>query len=82
MDPLTSGIVLVALTIGVTEVIKRATGLRKEIVPLIALVVGLVLTFIGNVTLITSFTIIGGVGVGLSASGLFDQKLILKILKK
>ena len=49
MDGLTSFIVLVALTTGITEVCKRALSLESKFMPLVALISGLGLTFIGNV---------------------------------
>lgn len=81
MNELLSFVVLVALTIGITEVIKLATKISKNTVPLIALIVGFCLTLIGHCTDITSLTILAGIAVGLSASGLFDQKKLLSLLK-
>uniref|UniRef100_A0A6M3XYV2 Holin n=1 Tax=viral metagenome TaxID=1070528 RepID=A0A6M3XYV2_9ZZZZ len=78
MDGLTSFIVLVALTTGITEVCKRALSLESKFMPLVALISGLGLTFIGNVTDLTSLTILTGVAVGLSAAGLFDQTKLFK----
>lgn len=69
--------VLVALTIGITEVIKRAGKVPTRFIPLIALVVGFGLTLIGDLTTLTSVSILTGIAVGLSACGLFDQKLIV-----
>ena len=42
------------------------------LVALTSLLVGLILTIVGNLTTLTSFTIITGVAVGLGAAGLFD----------
>jgi len=77
MSELLSFAVLVALTIGVTEVIKRAGNVPTRFIPAIALILGFILCLIGNLTSITSITILTGIAVGLSSSGLFDQKLIL-----
>lgn len=73
MDIITSLTVLIALTIGLTEVIKKALGLNKRFLPLTALVIGFSLNLIGSITEITSLTILTGIVVGLSASGLFDN---------
>jgi len=81
MTELLSFGVLVLLTIGVTEVIKRATKAPKSIIPAIALLIGLALTILGNITTLTSLTFLAGIAVGLSAVGLFDQKDIIGLLK-
>ena len=81
MTELASFGVLVLLTIGVTEVIKRALKVPKTIIPAIALVVGLALTILGSITTITSLTFLAGIAVGLSAVGLFSQKDIIGLLK-
>ena len=72
---------LVLLTIGVVEAAKRALGLSKNLIPAVALAVGLGLTIIGSLSDITSLTFLAGVAVGLSSVGLFSQKDIIKILK-
>ena len=64
---------LTILTIGITEIGKRA-GIPEKYVPLLALVIGICLALIGNLTTITTLSILTGVAVGLSASGLYDQK--------
>jgi len=81
MNELLSFGVLVLLTIGVVEVIKRALKLPKTIVPAVALAVGLVLTIVGNISDITSLTFLAGIAVGLSSVGLFSQKDIIGLLK-
>ena len=81
MSELLSFGVLVLLTIGVVEVAKRALKLPKTIIPAVALVVGLVLTIVGNIADITSLTFLAGIAVGLSSVGLFDQKKLLGLLK-
>lgn len=81
MNALASFGVLVLLTIGLTEVIKRATKAPKSIIPLIALIVGFCLNLLGNITDITSLTWLTGIACGLSAAGLFDQKKILELFK-
>ena len=81
MDSLISFTLLVLLTIGVVEVVKRALKIPKNLIPAVALVVGLVLTIVGNITTITSLTFLAGIAVGLSSVGLFDQKKLLGLLK-
>ena len=68
---------LVIITIGVTEVVKRALKIKENLVPLTALVIGFVLTIVGGLVNITSLTILTGLAVGLSACGLFDQKKLI-----
>jgi len=68
---------LVLITSGVTEVIKRA-GLPKRFLPLVALAVGFLINLIGSFTL-TPLSVLTGLAVGLSASGLFD---LTKVVKK
>ncbi len=77
MTELYSFVVLVAITIGVSEVIKRAFRLDARFIPLVALVVGFILTLVGSLTDITTLTILTGLAVGLSSCGLFDQKKLL-----
>lgn len=72
---------LVALTIGVTEIGKRA-GIPTRFAPIVALVVGFVLALIGNLTSITGLAILTGIAVGLAASGLFDVAKISVLGKK
>jgi hypothetical protein len=68
---------LVALTVGLTEVVKRGFKLNTRFVPLVSLATGVILTLAGSLSDITSLTVITGIAIGLSASGLFDQKAIL-----
>jgi hypothetical protein len=78
MEIVISFAVLVALTTGVVEVIKRIIGIDSKFLPLTALVVGVVLTFLGGITNTTSLTVLTGIAVGLSAAGLFDHTKLLK----
>ncbi len=65
--------ILVALIVGITEVIKRATGLEKKYIPAIAIGIGLVIAFIGNyLTGLVGITIIQGLTAGLLSVGLFS----------
>ena len=66
----------IAITIGVTEVFKRAFKILNRFIPLVSLVVGLGLSFIGG---FTTEALLMGLVVGLSASGLFSgaKKLTL-----
>ena len=84
MDPIiVSFTVLVALTIGLVQVIKKVGGdkVGKNITPFIALVVGVGLTVLGNVSDLTSLTVLNGIAVGLSSVGLFSQKLLFSTKK-
>jgi len=78
METLTSFVVLVALTTGVVEAIKKIIGVESKFLPLTALVIGVVLTFLGGITNITSLTVLTGIAVGLSSAGLFDHTKLLK----
>lgn len=73
-----SFMILVAITVGVTEVIKQAAKVPKRFIPLIALVIGFGLCLVGSLANITSVSILTGIAVGLSACGLFDQKKLIK----
>ena len=86
MEPVITLAILVALTVGVTEVIKRFTGITKQVTPIVALAVGIVITFVGSVTNLSTVVLLdsvllSGIVVGLSASGLFDQKLLFPTKK-
>ena len=78
MDTVTSFVVLAALTTGLVEVVKRATGLENRYLPLTALILGIGLTLIGNIANLTSLAVLTGIAVGLSSSGLFDQSKLFK----
>lgn len=71
--------ILTAITIGLVEVIKR-TGTPIKFLPLIAVLVGIVLNFFGDISGGAGFggRVIIGIAIGLSASGLFDQTKLLK----
>ena len=62
---------LIPLTIGIVEVVKRATKMGSRYIPLVAVVVGLVLAFLLNVEVLSS-TLLPGAVAGLSAVGLWD----------
>ena len=73
---------LTLLTIGVVQAIKTIIGLKKEAIPLVALIIGVVLALIASVTNLSPLSIgeavFTGLAVGLSASGLYDQKKLFK----
>ena len=86
MEPVITLAILVALTIGVTEVVKRVTGITKQVTPAVALAVGIAITYIGSVTNLSTVVLLdsvllSGIVIGLSASGLFDQKLLFPTKK-
>jgi len=76
IESLTSFGVLVALTIGITEVIKRAFSVETKFVPLGSVAIGLILVAVANFTELAELPILLGLVIGLTASGLFDQKLL------
>ena len=71
--------ILVALTIGLTEAIKRGFGVKARFIPLVALGIGMILTFLVNLGL-TEFggglsfagVIVLGIATGLESVGLFS----------
>jgi len=69
--------VLVALTIGLVEVIKRLKLLQERFLPAVSLIMGSILYV--SLNGISVRTIVLGIAIGLSASGLFDigKKTIL-----
>jgi hypothetical protein len=71
MEELFSFSALVALTVGLTEVIKRI-GTPDKLIPLVAVAVGLILVVIANFTALTTLSVLTGIAVGLSAVGLYS----------
>jgi len=71
MNELLSFGALTALTVGLTEVIKRV-GVPDKFIPLTAVVVGIILVVLGDITTLTTLSVISGIAVGLSAIGLFS----------
>lgn len=76
--------ILIAITIGLVQVIKKSRMISTDRIPLTAVIVGIVLNCLANVsTIFASWTGLGemiviGVVIGLSSVGLFSQKSILK----
>jgi len=79
MTELLSFSVLVVITIGLTEVCKKAFKMPKRFIPLTALILGLVINLIAGG--ITGLGLLTGIGIGLSAVGLFDVSKITIIGK-
>jgi len=71
MTELLSFSALTGLTIGICEVIKRI-GLPDRFIPLTAVVVGVVLVVLGDLTALTTLSILTGIAIGLSAVGLYS----------
>lgn len=69
---------LVALTTGVVEALKRGMAIEKRFLPLVALIVGILLTFLAGITNLTSLSVITGIAVGLASCGLFDHTQLFK----
>ena len=73
---------LVALTTGIVEVLKRSFAIETKFLPLLALIIGVVLSFLAGVTDLSGMTIgmslLAGIAVGLSSSGLYDHVHVAK----
>jgi hypothetical protein len=65
--------IIVAIIVGLTEAIKRATGINKRYVPLIALVLGLALAFLNRQGMALDLTIMTGIIAGLTSVGLYSS---------
>ncbi len=66
---------LVLLTAGIGEVTKLAKWLPKRFIPLEVVVVGIVIAILAKWSgydMNWGLTILGGIGIGLSATGLFE----------
>ena len=72
LDGIASFAVLTALTSGCVQVVKKV-GVTGRWLPLLALVIGVLLTLLGGWAEITALSILTGVAVGLSAVGLFEN---------
>jgi len=81
MEPVIAFGILVALTVGIVEAVKRALKVPKKLIPILSLVIGIVLLLIGRVSGFVDLNLFIGIAVGLSASGLFDNAKILTVLK-
>lgn len=62
---------ITALTVGLTEIIKRA-GLPDRFAPIVAVVIGVALALLGGWAEITTLSVLTGIAAGLSACGLWD----------
>ena len=74
--------VLVALTVGLTQVIKLALKMKSRFKPLTAVLIGIILTFLSDKTDILTLSIAGnlildGIMVGLISVGLYDNGKVL-----
>ena len=78
IDIIIFGASAVAITMGVTETIKRI-GCPIKFIPVVSLAIGLVVCYVASNFIINSEMIIGGLAVGLSSSGLYSgvKKTIL-----
>lgn len=76
--------ILTAITIGLVQVIKKSRMISTDRIPLTAVIVGIVLNLLANTGVIFASwsgfgeMIVIGVVIGLSASGLFDNRLLFK----
>ena len=85
MDITISSAVIVAIIVGLTEVIKKATGMKKKFIPLLSVALGLALAVAYSFTaeLTVPYIIFYGLIMGLSACGLFSgSKSIIEGFKK
>ena len=71
MDGLTSFTVLVALTSGLVQIIKKV-GIKSRWLPLLAVIIGIILVFLGGAIKIMGLSVLTGIAVGLSAMGIYD----------
>lgn len=69
--------VIIAVLIGFSEVAKKM-GLPEKYVPLMNLVLGIVAGMVGGFGVTLFESILTGAIIGLSASGLYDQKKITR----
>jgi len=63
--------ILVALTVGLVEVVK-GLGIAKKYIPLVAIVIGVTFAIVGNISGELIVNITTGLGIGLASCGLFD----------
>ena len=63
---------LIALTIGLTECVKRGLNLNSRYAPLVALAFGIIINLLATALSLTPFTFLVGIAIGLSASGLYS----------
>jgi len=63
--------ILVALTVGLVEVVK-GLGIPKKYIPLVAIVIGVTFAIVGNISGELIVNITTGLGIGLASCGLFD----------
>jgi hypothetical protein len=64
--------IIVAVIIGLTEVIKRALGINKRYIPLVAILLGLGLAFLNRQGMALDITIMTGIVAGLTSMGLYS----------
>lgn len=64
-------VALVAVTVGLVEVIKRTNIVADRFIPLVSIVVGIALAFVYPGISI-AVTVLSGIVIGLSASGLYS----------
>jgi hypothetical protein len=62
--------IAIALTVGLTEVLKRSFNIKARYAPALSLIIGVGIIFLGDSPV--SESIIAGIIVGLSASGLYS----------
>jgi phosphotransferase system glucose/maltose/N-acetylglucosamine-specific IIC component len=71
MDLVIYGASLLAITAGITEVIKRAIG-DTRFTPIVSVVVGVVLAVVTQPALPLTQSVVNGLVIGLAASGAYD----------
>jgi len=81
MDILIFGGPMVALTIGITEAIKRL-GIPSKWSPIVAIVIGIIMALISSEFRVSSEVILGGMVMGLSSSGLWSGTKSVLLKKK
>ena len=63
--------VLIALTIGVIEILK-GFEIPTRFIPLLAIVIGVIASVVSNIAGALTLDIFTGIGIGLASCGLFD----------
>jgi len=64
--------IAIALTVSLTEVIKRIFNLNSVYAPVISILIGLGILYLGSDTYVVKDLVLTGIIVGLSASGLYS----------
>ncbi len=76
-------ITIVALTVAIVEAIKRTNKIASEYLPFIAMVIGTIIAYLSDKTLVLDATILTGITAGLTSVGLYENlKQGVSLLRK